>query len=194
MLDVALISELSHHKLQAQKDAYPDFPHFVGPDEIPMMLRPSRRQADLNIHVVSLAVIAINEKHFREFLTDIKTRRGVIHIKDTNSIIVSWHVDIKGAVKSWKAARRNGAAKAGGDAKSEISEKQFWEGFARIVDRWHMPSKGSNANKPLLKEADTSRNTVKSYLGHTRVEWQGFSDTRRRRILKEKAKWPTKKQ
>jgi hypothetical protein len=179
MPDVALISELSHHKMQVQKDTYPDMPHFVSPDEIPMMLRPSTRADTLRVHVLSLAVIADNEKDFREFLSMAKKRKAQIVSK----------LEGTSSVEQWKLARRNGAAKAGGDAKSEISEKKFWECFASIVDRWHLPSVKPNTNTLLLKEAKTTRNTVKSYLGHTRVQWQGFSDARRRRILKEKAPW-----
>jgi hypothetical protein len=97
--------------------------------------------------------------------------------------------------KNWKLYRAeirtkswlDNAASIGGRANAQRAEKAFWQKFAVIADRWHLPSKKENANKPLLAEADVSRNTVKSYLGYNREEWQRLSDAQRERILKRKA-------
>jgi hypothetical protein len=184
MTDVALISELSHHKMQAQKDEYPNMPYFVAPEEIPMMLRPTRRSSALNIHVLSLAVIANERKDFIDFMESLPKSATVISKKE------GWKIGrttpIKKATVLWLSARRFCAAKAGGEAKGENAEKKFWESWKILEPRWHLPSKGENANKPLLKEADISRNTVKAYLGCTRVDWQGYSEAKRKRIIKQK--------
>lgn len=186
MTDVALISELSHHKIKAQKDEYPDMPHFVAPHEIPTLLRPTRRNGALNIHVISLAVIADEKKDFIAFMEGLPKTATVISKNE------GWKIGkatpIKKATVLWMSARRFGAAKRGGEAKGENAEKKFWESWKILEPRWHLQSKGENANNPLLKEAGISRNTVKAYLGCTRVDWQGYSNARRQRIIKEKRK------
>lgn len=164
-----------------QRDAFPGMPHFMAPDEIPTMLRSSTRKEKLVIHVISLAIIADNETDFREFIALVKKRRAALRIAEQPIVYSSQRGE--GIVRFWRDARRAGAARAGGDATAAKAEAEFWVKFAVIKDRWHLPSKKQNANEPLLAEAGTSRNTVKSHLGFTREEWQRMPDAKRNRIL-----------
>ena len=179
MTDVALISELSHHKIQAQKAQYPDIPHFIAPDDIPTVLRKSTRRETLHIHVLSLAVVAKDEKNFLEFMKLVKARKASVHAHDHQSYT---YPKYGFALRDWKLARRAGAAKAGGDAKSDNSLLRFWEGFSKIKDRWHLDEN----SKVLMKESGIKHHdTVRANLGHTRWEWRGFSDAKRARVLKQ---------
>lgn len=186
MADKVLISELTWRSLEMQRQAFPNMPHYVAPDDVATMLRKSTRSDDLHIHVMSLAVIADNEKDFRDFLKLMKERKAYLHADCPIGFYIyvcQWSVD--NAVDCWRRARRNGAAKAGGDAKAENSERKFWEGFAKIKDRWHL----KDTSKALMKEADIGHHdTVRVNLGYTRWEWRRLSDTKRERVLKQKEK------
>lgn len=182
MLNRALISALTWRSLEMQREAFPDMPHFIGPDEIPTMLRASTRRETLNIHVVSLAIPADTAQGFLAFMARLRKRKAILHVQELGGTI-GRDIGTQRLIALWQAARRNGAAKAGGEENAKRAEREFWEGFAKIKDRWHLPAKKTNASKPLLKEAGTSRNTAKSYLSYTREEWQRLPETKRNRIL-----------
>lgn len=183
MVDVALISELSHHTPEAQKKACPKMTYFLAPDDLPNLLRPTQRKEQLNIHILSLACVADNQKDFRTFIAMSCRRGATIICKDTGETYSKGNTKIAKLVVAWKAARRRGAAKAGGEAKGSNGARKFWEGFNKIKDRWHLPSKPSNLSKKLLKEAKVSRNTIVNYTGYTRLEWRKLSDATRERVL-----------
>lgn len=186
MTDKALISDLTWRSLAMQREAFLDMPHFVAPDEIRQLLRPTTRNAKLKIHVVSYGVIADNRADLDEFIKLCKARKVEVVSKEDGT---SWHSGQSAAslIDSWIAARRNGVAKRGGQARAVKLEKEFWEVFPKIADRWHLPAKKPNTNKHLLAEIKLSRNTVRSYLGYTREEWQRLTPAKRERILKRKA-------
>jgi len=183
MTDKALISGYTWRPIAMQKAAFPDMQHYVAPDELELLLRPSTRKIELNVHVLSYAVIAENRRGLEDFVSLCKARKATVHSKESGT---SWRPNQSSAslIDAWASARKTGAAKAGGDAMRANAEKKFWIGFEKIKDRWHLPSEGANISKLLLAEADTSRNTVKDYLGYTRLEWRKLSDVQRARILK----------
>lgn len=188
MPDAALISDLTWRSLEMQKKVFPDMPHFIAPDEIKTMLRPSRRAKTLKIHVLSLAIIADNEKDLAEVVALIYGKNATLKCKETGKEYNRSGKNSCQIGEDWRTARRTGAAKRGGQAKAKKDERMFWEGFNKIADRWHLPAKGENASPVLLKEADISRNTVRAYLGYTREEWQKLSQAKRERIL-ERNSW-----
>jgi hypothetical protein len=164
MPDVALISDITWRGLEMQREAFPNMPHFVGPDEIPTMLRPSNRKDVLRIHVLSLAIIAENADKLRMFVRAAYERDAKIISKETGKEYCRRTKIAGRVVDDWLTARRIGAAKAGGEENAKRAEREFWEGFSKIKDRWHLPAKKENASKPLLKQARTSRNTVRRYI------------------------------
>lgn len=179
MSDVALISSHTYRSEELQRATYPDYPHFTI-TEIPTMLRPSQRSSKLNVHVLSLACAAETEDSFRKFVRLLKARKAALHSKEDNLTGKNHPEDY--LVKLWRKARRNGAAKAGGDARSVKALLEFWEGFCRIKDRWH----GDEKSTDLLKVAGIKHHdTVRANLGHTRWEWRRFSDAKRERVLKQ---------
>jgi hypothetical protein len=180
MADKALISELTWRSLKMQKDAFPDMPHYIAPDDIATLLRPSTRKDTLRIHVVSLAIMADKEKDFRELLKLIKRRKANIVTIEEGFTSVGNESHL---VEQWRLARRKGAAKRGGEAKSKNSEQKFWDGFTKIADRWHL----KDTSKVLMKEAGIKHHdTVRVNLGYTRWEWRKLSDAKRARVLKGK--------
>jgi hypothetical protein len=185
MPDKALISELTWRTLDMQRKALPGMPHYVAPDELGELFRPTTRMEKLRINVVSVAVIADNEKDFREFMSRAK-KRGALIIVPSAGLVYPLKKTPDEMVALWRNARREGAAKAGGIAKANKDERLFWAGFSKIADRWHLPAKEENASPFLVAEAETSRNTVRSYLGYTREEWQRLTPAKRERILKGK--------
>jgi len=187
MPDVALISKLSRHSLESQRKEYRNYPIFFIPDDLPELFRPTKRRDIIRMHLLSLAILADNENSLRKFLSLAKKRGSHLIAKNENQefVINGKRVDVEHIVEEWRVARRAGAAKAGGEARAEKAERDFWAGFSKIVDRWHLPSKG-NTSRELLEEADTTRNTVVAYLGYTRLEWRKLSEAKRARILKGK--------
>jgi hypothetical protein len=77
------------------------------------------------------------------------------------------------------------AAKAGGDARSANAQREFWERFSIIKDRWHL----EDSSYILMKEAGIGHHdTIRVNLGYTRWEWRKMSDAKRARVLKQKEK------
>jgi hypothetical protein len=164
MTDKALISDLTWRSLESQRALFKGMPMYELPDDMGTIFRPTTRQLEDRFFVASFAVIAETEKDLREFAkqckarkTDICSAEGQTHWRWYNSITI--------LVEWWRDARRNGAAKRGGEAKAKKDEIMFWNAFNKIKDRWHLPARRENASPKLLAEADTSRNTVKAYLG-----------------------------
>ena len=170
--------------LGTQKKAHPGMTYFVAPDDLPSLLRPTQRKAPLNIHVYSLACVADTKKSFKEFVVAACRRGATVVCNDTGETFRKGSAKIGELVAAWKAARRCGAGKAGGDRKGDNGAKRFWEGFNKIVDRWHLPSKPPNINKKLLKEAGVSRNTIVNYTGYTRLEWRKLTEKKRNEVMK----------
>lgn len=167
-----------------QEANYEGLPCFYLPDDLLNLVRPTQRRSADVFRCMSLSVLAENEKDFRAILKAAWNLDAIIQ-SDLGHCLEPGD-KISECVAAWKSARREGAAKAGGEATAAKSEREFWEGFALIKDRWHLPSKEENASAPLLAEAKTSRNTAKSYLGYTREEWQRLPETKRNRILEKR--------
>lgn len=181
MPDVALISDLTYRPLEKQRATYPDYPHFT-PAEIPTMLRVSQRTSRLNVHVLSLACAAESEEDFRSFVRLLKARKAALHSKEDQLTGKNHPEDY--LVKMWRAARRNGAAVAGGIENSKRAELNFWQCFAKIQDRWHL----SENSETLMKEAGIRHHdTFRSYLLYTRWEWRRLTDAKRQSVLKQRA-------
>lgn len=157
---------------------------YDGLGEIGMMLRPTRRKIKDQIVISSMAVLADNEDHIINVLGLLRQCGAALYAVEEN---YNWNGGrtTKAAVEVWRAARRNGAAKAGGDKKSENSERKFWGGFSKIKDRWHL----NETSKVLMKEAGIKHHdTIRANLGYTRWEWRKLSDAKRERVLKQKEK------
>jgi len=182
MYDTVVISEFSRHTIKAQKDEYPQGPYFLLPDDASALFRKTQRKKTRTFHVLSLAVIANNEEEFKKFVHKAWDVPAFIESKKENYVIHP-KSNINNAVNAWKKARREGAAKAGGDAKSKNSEEKFWSGFRKIANRWHL----EETSKSLMKEAGIKHHdTVRVNLGYTRWEWRKLSDAKRSRVLKGK--------
>jgi glutaredoxin-related protein len=181
MYDAVVISELSRHTLKSQKEEYPGGHYFLVPDDVSALFRKTQRKKTRTFHVLSLAVISDNEDDFKKFVHMAWDVPAFIESKK-ESYVIQPKSNINNAVNVWKKARREGAAKAGGDAKSNNSLLRFWEGFSKIKDRWHLDEN----SKGLMKEAGIKHHdTVRANLGHTRWEWRKFSDAKRARVLKQ---------
>jgi hypothetical protein len=183
MTEKALISDFTWRSLESQRALFKGMPLYELPDDMGAIFRPTTRQSDDRFFVASFAIIAENENGLKAFAKECKKRKidicsaeGQTHWR--------WYNPVRILVEWWREAKRNGAAKRGGEVKAKKDEIIFWQGFNKIKDRWHLPAKKENASPVLLKEADTSRNTVRSYLGYTREEWQRLTEAKRDRILK----------
>lgn len=183
MIDKAIISELSHWGMEEQKEALPDMPYFIAPDELQNLLRLTRRKEQVRLNALSFACIAKKEANIREFAGLCRERKySVRSVEEKCTWLPSMSVEI--LIAWWKSARRKDAATAGGVAKGRNGAQAFWEGFYKIKDRWHLPSTEPNQSKKLLKEAKVSRNTLVNYIGYTRLEWRKLSEKKRGEVLK----------
>ena len=183
MADKALITDLTWRSLEMQQAAFPDMPVFVGVDEIPNMLRKTTRNEPDNIHVLSLGVIADNEKDFITFIKLARQRGATIHSREELNTYHS-RVSTKEVVADWKAARKNGVAKVGGKISADKRKARSAEGVAKIKDRWGMPSK-TWPTKVLLKEADISYNTAKTLLPPRPIAQYNYRAKLKRKARKE---------
>lgn len=163
MTDKALISDLTWRSLDMQRKAFPDMPHFVAPNDVASLLRPTRRQQTLRICVVSLGVMSDTEKNFLYILSGIRKIKAHIWEEETRT---EYHDDcpIKNVVNAWKVARRDGAAKIGAKISADRKKARVRQACALISDRWPMPSSEHPTSK-LLEEAGISLNSVKAVLG-----------------------------
>lgn len=186
MADIALLSELTWRSLEMQRAAYPDYPHFIAPDEIDIMLRPSSRADDLHIHTLSLAVIADCEKDFVGFLKGLKKRKAWLHSKEEEIVFHNCtsgrHFDA--VVKAWKQARRHGVQKIGGKISARKREADSKEKADLIRDRWPLPNK-TWRTPVLLREVDLSYNTARKFLGPRPIAQYNYQAKLKRKKLKE---------
>lgn len=162
MADKLLISNLTWRSLEMQRFAYPEMPFFIVPDEITSLIRPTQRMEKLNIHVISYAVIADNEKDFLSFIKSLP-KGTEIHSKEEAGCIGPT-TPIKKALICWKAARKFGAAKVGGRISAAKRQDESKKACAKIADRWPLPNK-IWTTPTLLIEADISYNTAIKFLG-----------------------------
>lgn len=184
MANKALISDLTWRSLEMQKAAFPDMPHYVGPKEIPHMLRPTSRQERDTIHVMSLAVIADNEIDFGEFIGLLRARDAFLASKEENLLVGRNKLRSLKLVEMWRSARRAGIQKIGGHISAAKREAESKEGCDRIRERWPLPSK-TWPTAVLLKEADVSYNTAKKFLGRRPIEQANHEAKLKRKKLKE---------
>ena len=183
MTEKALISDLTWRSLEMQRELFKGMPLYELPTDLGAIFRATTRKSEDRFFVASFAIIADSEIDLRDFAKQCKKRKidicsaeGQTHWR--------WYNSVQVLVEWWRDARRNGAAKRGGEVKAKKDEILFWQGFNKIKDRWHLPAKKENASPVLLDEAETSRNTVRSYLGYSREEWQKLTQAKRDRILK----------
>lgn len=152
------------------------------------LIRPTTRPTGDTIYVAILPALSKHEDDFPEFMRGLKRRKSeLISINDKFKWTPSKSITV--AVKGWLASRRQsrleGAAHRGGERNAERAEKKFWDGFAKIKDRWHL----AENSKDLMKEAGIGHHdTVRANLGYTRWEWRRLPDAKRERVLKQKEK------
>lgn len=171
MADKALISRLTWRSLEMQKQAFPDMPHFIAPDELPTLLRPTRRKETLAIHVLSLAVIADTCAKFTEFWNSLPKDAVIISREDR--LMLPKTCSFQKSKALWMAARRNGSAKIGAAISAKNKRDRSAAGIAKIKDRWPQGS-GAWPTKVLLKEAGLSLNTVKGVLGSRPIAQRNY--------------------
>lgn len=162
MVDKALISELTWRSLEMQKSAFADMPHFVAPDELAMMLRPTNRPGQINIHVISFGVIADSEKDFGTFMFQLPKNASVISREE--DITISKKTPIRIAIALWREARTKGAAKIGARISADNKKAITKAACEKIKDMWPLPSK-TYSIADLEKISGISRNSIVSVLG-----------------------------
>ena len=176
MANKALISELTWRTLKMQKDAFPDMPHFIAPDEIETMLRPSTRTEKINIHVLSLAIIADNEEDFLGFLNLAQKRGIALHTQEEGlEFLFNKKIQyrMEHLVETWKKARKNGASKIGGNISARKKEDVTKLAIELIRADWPKPS-SEFSTEALLERADISLNTAKKHLGRRPIEQANY--------------------
>jgi hypothetical protein len=185
MPEKALISNLTWRSLEMQKAAFPDMPHYTAPDEIPTMLRSSTRNDRLDIHVMSLGVIADDEDDFREFIELLRTRKAILHVSDIKEPIIGCrNLNIEWAVREWKASRRNAVGKIGGRISADQRLALSKAAADKIRDRWPL-SNDEWPTQDLLDEAGISLNTAKRFLGRRPIEQANYAAKMKRKANRE---------
>jgi hypothetical protein len=164
-----------------QKAVFPTMPYFVAPDDLSAMLRPTSRQERHYICVVSLGVIADNEKAFREFCELMRKGCHYLYSQDNdNTFMFTKRVNVEPLVASWKQYRKQGASKVGGRISADNRKAKSAAGASIIKDRWGQPSKDW-PTKVLLKEADLSYNTAITVLGKRPIAQYNYQAAQKRK-------------
>lgn len=179
MADKALISDLTYRTLEMQRKAFPGMPIYVVPDDISSMLRPSRRKERDYIQVVSLAIIADNERDFLEFIKLADERNVVIRSLEEKSDYYP-NGNLKDIILDWTQSRRNGAGKIGARISADKKRAKSSEGISKIKDLWPQPSRNWPTEK-LLEMADVSLNTAKSHLGNRPIAQANYKAAQKRK-------------
>lgn len=189
MTDKALISSYTWRSLDMQKAAFKDMPIFTAPDDLPVLLRKSQRKERLFINVMSLAVVADNEKAFESFWKALP-RNCSIRITETGGAIQSCY-PFKDAKKMWQEARKFGAAKVGGRISAEKKEAEYRKATDAIKDRWPL-TKTDWPTSVLLAEAGEivgrktiSYNTAIKYLGARPIAQYNYQAAQKRKARRE---------
>lgn len=180
MAKKALISELTWRSLDYQKSAMPGLPYFVGPREIPMMLRQTRRTVTDEILVCSLGCIADNEKDLVAFVVLLKARKAFLRSVEDGGLIA---LNTKSVIAAWRKARKTGAAKVGGRRSADKREAESLAACDLIRDRWPLPNKEWKT-PALLKEAAISYNTAIKFLGKRPIVQYNYQAKLKRQKLR----------
>lgn len=186
MTEKALISDLTWRTLEMQKAAFPNMPHYIAPDEITNLLRSTTRNGKIDVHVVSLAVIADNENDFQNFI-DLAQKRGInLHTQEEgmeflfDKKVRHQHNHI---IETWKKARKNGAAKIGGSISARKKEDATKVAIELIREDWPKPS-DEFSTKELLARAKVSLNTAKKHLGRRPIAQANYQAKLKRQARK----------
>lgn len=178
MTDKALISDFTWRSLGMQKAAFPNMPHYVAPDEMTSLLRATTRKEPIKIHVLSLGVIAEDEKQFLAFMAKLPKDASVISSEE--EVTISRRNALNVSVALWRVARSRGAAKIGARISADKKKASTAEAIEKIRDRWPLPSK-EWPTRVLLAEADKSFKTVKSVLGVRSVAQYNYRAAQKRK-------------
>lgn len=179
MPDKALISNLTYRSLESQREALSGIPFFILPDETNQLFRPTNRKATDRLHVVSLAIIAKDERTFRDFLSKAKERKcEIVSKEDGRTFKLNGNTET--LVKWWKDARRSGSAKIGGRISADKKKATTKEAVAKIEGRWPLSSKEWPTNV-LLAEAGISLNTAKAHLGKRPIAQYNYQAAQKRK-------------
>lgn len=134
----------------AQKPELANAPVYTQ-DDISNILRPTTRRTSDTYVAASVACFEKREVDLRVFLAGCRKKKihlasveEEFHWSPTQSPLT--------AIKAWKAARVNGAAKIGGRMSADLREAKSRKACAKIKDRWPEPSK-TWPTDTLLREA-----------------------------------------
>lgn len=181
MPDVVLISDLTWRSLEMQKEIYPNMPYFIGPGEIPTMLRQSQRAEPLHIYMVSLGVAARKEEDFRDFLIDVKKRKAFIHSKEECLAVAGTTFSIDKLVLVWRKARKKGAAKIGGRISADKRKAESKIACEKIKDIWPLPSSEYTIKK-CERISGIARGTIVSILGLRKIAQHNYQAKLKRKV------------
>ena len=160
MTDKAIISGYTYRTIKSQRENALDMPVFVLPDDLEQLFRATSRKTDDVFHVDSLAVLAEDEKDFREFLANAKKRKAkIVSREDNQTFMVNGNCE--NIVKWWKDARRKGAGKIGGEIAGKVKREAVADMLKELTkEEW---VDGSIKNAQLVQKYGPSINAMKRY-------------------------------
>ncbi|MGB9154398.1 MAG: hypothetical protein WCD70_15075 [Alphaproteobacteria bacterium] len=186
MTHKAYISDKTWRTAQYQADAFAThfgdywstIPMYEGESGLAAILRPTRRNEQITLAVVSLGVLARTYPEWGDLLPDI--RRKKISILSLESGVYPPTCSAKLITQHWKEARASGAAKIGGRISADKKKAFTKEAADKIADRWPLPSKEWRT-EDLLNEAGISLNTAKAHLGKRPIAQYNYQAAQKRK-------------
>lgn len=155
---------------------WPNIPVYTGEEDLPSLLRPTRRKTSDSLYMASLAVLAKNEESFKAHMKALlKAGMKVIAIED------NWNGGkLNVAVKEWKTARRKDHGKHGGEKSAKAKIAATEKGIELIRSDWPKPSKEFPTSE-LKERSGLSLNTIKKHLGSRPIAQYNYQAAQKRR-------------
>lgn len=148
---------------------WPKVPTFTGKDEIPDMLRPTKRSTEDDIFTASIALVGDTEKEVRQVVKMLNDRGAQIRDVEVGEI---WGASIAAGrfVKAWKEARRVGAAMRG--AKTSAANRKAATAKALAVIEHELKSTDIPSKILLARVGLKSIANIKNHYGINRETMQ----------------------
>jgi hypothetical protein len=152
-------------------EAYVEYPTFTGLEDIPNMLRPTKRSLTNCIVTGSIALLADTESEAEELVKQLNANKLSITVRCLEEAQV-WKTPIPKLpfLIAWKDARKRGAAKRGAEM-SAASKKAKTAAALKLIED-DLKKDGHTTRELLDRVGVKSVNSIKNHYGITREQMQ----------------------
>jgi hypothetical protein len=185
MSEKLFISDYTYRTEVQQLATLATKPHLANapifrPIDLPAMFRPTQRVVRDTYNAASAACFAKEEKPFKDFLAACR-KRGICLASIEEGFSWRPQQSTGAAVKAWKAARINGAAKIGAAISAKNRDDESRKACDAIKDEWPLPNAIvrtpallTKANQAIGKKGRLHYRTAIKHLGRRPIEQANY--------------------